>query len=123
MATIVNAHLARQAVPGGISRMTVTYSVNFSQVEQTMRPSYAEVIELFGADGGLTGADDFLFRASQGSFQATGAASINRTRVFDVGTHILNEDWGKDEVYAKIRVSPRTPTGDTAKTNEISGDF
>jgi hypothetical protein len=62
--------------------------------------------QLWGADSGLTGADDFLYTYSSVFYfpDPTPAGSENRTFDVVLGEGVLDEDWGEDEVFAKFRL-------------------
>lgn len=111
MATITNAQLKitidankRQATP------VVTCTINFTALELCQMKTCKDVhwfklkCQLWGADSGLTGADDFLYTYSTVFYfpDASPAASENRTFQATVGQGVLDEDWGEDEVYGKL---------------------
>jgi len=125
MANVYNVTLSRKAHSGGISEMTVTYKVSFNHFERITvenKVRFREYIELWGDDSGLTGGDDYLYRAPTSVFDSQ-SSTLTRTRKFNVSNEILDEDWGKDEVYAKVRIIPIVSSGDTEKSNTITGWF
>lgn len=122
MANVYNVTLSRTAKPGDISEMTVTYKVAFNYFERNTKVRFLEYIKLWGADSGLTGADDYLYSIPTSAFYSQNSP-LTRTRKFEVANSILDEDWGKDEVYAMVKVVPIVPSADTEKSNEISGWF
>ncbi len=122
MANVYNVTLSRKAKSGAISEMTVAYKVAFNEFERNTKVRFREYVQLWGADSGLTGADDYLHSVPTSAFYSQ-SSTLTRTRKFDVATSVLDEDWGKDEVYAKVRVVPIVPSADTEKSNEISGWF
>ncbi len=122
MANVYNVTLSRKAKPGNISEMTLTYKIAFNYFERNTRVRFGEYVQLWGADSGLTGADDYLYRIPTSAFYSQ-SSTLTRTKKFDVANSVLDEDWGKDEVYAKVRVVPIVPSADTEKSNEISGWF
>ncbi len=122
LANVYGVTLSRKSKPGNISEITVTYKVAFNEFEREYRTRFREYIELWGADSGLTGADDFLYRLPTGAFHSQ-KTTLTRTKKFDVANSILDEDWGEDEVYAKVKVVPVLPSSDTEKSNEITGWF
>jgi len=125
MANVYNVKLSREGLSGGISQMTVTYKVSFNHFERITADGkirFREYIELWGDDSGLTGGDDFLYRAPTSVFDSS-SSPLTRTRNFNVSNEILDEDWGKDEVYARVRIVPIIPSGDIEKSNTITGWF
>ncbi len=122
MANVYNVTLSRKTKSGAISEMTVAYKVAFNEFERNTKVRFREYVQLWGADSGLTGADDYLHSVPTSAFYSQ-SSTLTRTRKFDVATSVLDEDWGKDEVYAKVRVVPIVPSADTEKSNEISGWF
>jgi len=122
MANVYNVTLSRIAKSGGISELTVTYKVAFNYFERNTTVRFREYIQLWGEDSGLTGADDFLYNFPTSAFNSQ-SSTLTRTRKKDIATDILDEDWGKDEVYAKVKVVPIIPSADTEKSNEITGWF
>ena len=110
MATITNATLAlahdrtKKTV-----KATVRCNVNFTalelcQMKQCGGNWFKLKCQLWGEDSGLTGADDFLFTYTTVFFFPDGSPTATETRTFDVvlGEGVLDEDWGQDEVYAKL---------------------
>jgi hypothetical protein len=82
--------------------------------------------QLWGADSGLTFGDDFLYTFSNVySFpDTTPTASESRTFEAVVGEGLLDEDWGTDEIYAKlILYNLNTLVNVTKKTNQVSHSF
>ena len=79
----------------------------------------SEIDKIAGLD---LGADDYLYSIPTSAFYSQNS-TLTRTRKFDVATSVLDEDWGKDEIYAKVKVVPIVPSADTEKSNEISGWF
>ena len=122
MANVYNVTLSRKGKPGGISELTVTYKVAFNYFERNTKVRFREYIQLWGADSGLTGADDYLYTFPISAFYSQ-SSTLTRTRKRDIATDILDEDWGKDEVYAKVKVVPVVPSSDSEKSNEITGWF
>jgi hypothetical protein len=113
MATITNAtlnltHDHRKKTVHAVAKCTV----NFTALElcQMKHCSEAKLFklkcQLWGADSGLTGADDFLYTYSSVFYfpDPTPAGSENRTFDVVLGEGVLDEDWGEDEVFAKFRL-------------------
>lgn len=122
MANVYNVTLSRKAKPGDISELTVTYKIAFNYFERNLVVRFREYIQLWGADSGFTGADDNLYSHPTGAFFSQND-TLTRTKTFEVANNILDEDWGKDEVYALVKVVPVLPSVDSEKSNEITGWF
>lgn len=81
--------------------------------------------ELWGADSGLTGADDFLYTMFPKYFPDATPAALEEVKFEQtLGEGVLNEDIGTDEVYAKI-ILQNLYTTVTAKrnSNQVSHRF
>jgi hypothetical protein len=113
MASITNAtlnltHDHRKKTVHAVAKCTV----NFTTLElcQMKHCSEAKLFklkcQLWGADSGLTGADDFLFTYSNVFYFPDPTPTASENRTFDVvlGEGVLDEDWGEDEVFAKFRL-------------------
>jgi hypothetical protein len=132
MATITNATLAlthdhnKKTV-----RAVVRCKVNFTELElcqmKTCSGRFFKLkCQLWGSDSGLTGADDFLFTYSDVFFFPDPSPAASESRTFDVllGEGVLDEDWGQDEVYGRLRlVNLSTLVQVTKKTNTVSHSF
>lgn len=133
MATITNAKLTlahnheRKTV-----RAVVTCNVNFSALEQCQMKTCSNArmfklkCQLWGADSGLTGADDFLFTYPNAMFFPDPSPSATESRTFDIvlGEGVLDEDWGEDEVYGLLKlVNLGSMVQVTKKTNTVSHSF
>jgi hypothetical protein len=133
MATITNANLQlahdhrKKTV-----QATVKCSVNFTALELCQMKACKEArmfklkCELWGADSGLTGADDHLFTYSDVVFFPDPTPTSSENRTFDVllGEGVLDEDWGQDEVYGRLKLGNLiTLVNVTKKTNQVSHSF
>lgn len=82
--------------------------------------------QLWGADSWLTGADDYLWTYPSVHYfpDATQSSSETRTFVAIVGEGVLDEDWGVDDVYAKVLLINMF-TNQTIKknSNEVQHSF
>jgi hypothetical protein len=80
---------------------------------------------LWGADSGLTGADDFLYALSSKYYPDASPSQIeNYTFEVTLGEGVLDEDWGTDEVYAKVRlINLYTLVAVTKNSNTVSHSF
>lgn len=113
-------------------RAVVTCDVNFTALELCQMKTCAGIhlfklkCQLWGADSGLTGADDFLFTYSNVFFFPDATPAATESRTFDVllGEGVLDEDWGEDEVYGLLRlVNLSTLVEVKKKTNTVSHHF
>jgi hypothetical protein len=111
MATITNAQLSITIDANKkTARPVVRCTVNFTPLElcqmKTCKegPWFKLKCQLWGEDGGLTGADDFLFTYPTVFYFPDSTPNASESRTFDVtvGQGVLDEDWGEDEVYAKV---------------------
>ncbi|WP_116116607.1 hypothetical protein [Algoriphagus antarcticus] len=92
-----------------MARVKVTCKINFTSLElcqmKTCKGNWFKLkCQLWGEDSGLTGADDFLYTFGNVFFfpDATPSASETKTFEVEVGEGLLNEDFGTDEIYAKL---------------------
>lgn len=92
------------------AHVVVKCKVRFTGLELCLMKSCPEQrmfylkCQLWGADSGLTGADDFLYTFSNVFNLPDPTPTSPEDRTFDVvvGQSLLDEDWGVDEVYAKL---------------------
>lgn len=133
MATITDANLVlthnneKKTV-----RAVVTCNVNFTALELCQMKAcnnarfFKLKCQLWGADSGLTGADDFLYTYSNVFFFPDATPTAVESRAFDVllGEGVLDEDWGEDEVYGLLKlVNLSTLVEVRKKTNTVSHHF
>jgi len=133
MATISNATLSlthdhtKRTV-----RAAVRCNVNFSALELCQMKTCSEAklfklkCQLWGADSGLTGADDFLYTYGTVFYFPDVSPTATETRSFDIllGEGVLDEDWGEDEVYGKLILTNLfTLIQVTKKTNTVHHSF
>ncbi|MEO8482750.1 MAG: hypothetical protein ABI634_11105 [Acidobacteriota bacterium] len=133
MASITNATLAIQHDHSKkLANVTVKCDVNFTALELCQMKSCREgrhfklKCQLWGADSGLTGADDFLYTFGNAFYfpDTTPAATEQRTFTVTLGEGVLDEDWGEDEVYGKLLLTNLTSSAQIAKkTNEVHHSF
>ena len=132
MASITNAVLSiAHDREKKIARVKVTCNVNFTALElcqmKSCRGNWFKLkCQLWGDDSGLTGADDFLYTLSNVFYFPDGSPTATETRTFEVvvGEGLLDEDWGTDEVYAKlILYNLNTLVNITKNTNNVSHSF
>jgi len=82
--------------------------------------------QLWGADSGLTGADDFLYTYGTVFYFPDPTPTASETRTFDVlaGEGLLDEDWDEDEVYGKLLLQNLTTMVQvTKKSNQVHHSF
>ncbi len=133
MATITNATLAlthdhnKKTV-----RAVVKCNVNFTALELCQMKTCAGArlfklkCQLWGADSGLTGADDYLYTYSNVFYFPDPTPTAVESRAFDVvlGEGVLDEDWGEDEIYGKLILSNLSSmVAISKKTNEVAHSF
>lgn len=132
MASITNAQLTiTHDHEKRTARAVVRCNVNFTELELClMRTCKTRMFklkcQLWGADSGLTGADDFLYTYSNVYYLPDASPTSPETRTFDVtlGEGVLDEDWGEDEVYGKLILQNLlTLVQVTKKTNTVSHHF
>lgn len=132
MATIANAKLTLgHDHTKKIVRAVVTCDVKFTALELCQMKTcggrhFKLKCQLWGADSGLTGADDFLFTYATAFFFPDGTPTASESRTFEVvlGEGVLDEDWGQDEVYGLLKlVNLSTMVQVAKKTNVVSHNF
>ena len=113
MATITNAKLTvSHDHTKKLVHAVVTCDVNFTALElcqmRACRDSrhFKLKCQLWGEDGGFTGADDFLYTYTTVFYFPDASPSATESRTFDVtlGEGVLDEDWGEDEVYGLLKL-------------------
>lgn len=133
MATITNASLSlahdhqKKTV-----RAVVKCNVNFTPLEVCQMKAcpgarlFKLKCQLWGADSGLTGADDYLYTYSNVFYFPDPSPAAVESRTFDVllGEGVLDEDWGEDEIYGKLILSNLSSmVAISKKTNQVSHSF
>lgn len=132
MATITNAQLTiAHDHRKKTAKVRVTCKVNFTALElchmKTCGGRHFKVkAKLWGADSGLTGADDFLYTLPTVRYFPDATPSATEDVVFEdtVGEGLLDEDWGRDEVYARIYLQNLFTLNEVRRnTNVVSHSF
>lgn len=133
MASISNATLAIQHDRSKkLANVTVKCDVNFTTLELCQMKSCRDgrhfklKCQLWGADSGLTGDDDFLYTLGNVFYfpDTTPAATESRTFTVTLGEGVLDEDWGEDEVYALLLLTNLTSSAQVSKkTNQVHHSF
>ena len=132
MATITNASLTlahdhRKKIVNAV----VKCNINFSNLELCLMKTcggrhFKAKCQLWGADSGLTGADDFLYTYPKVFYFPDPTPSATETISFSevLGEVVLDEDWGEDEVYGRITLTNLTTLVQIKKkTNTVSHSF
>ena len=133
MATITDAVLSiSHDHTKKLARAVVKCKVNFTPLELCQMKACKEArhfklrCQLWGADSGLTGADDFLFTYTNVFYYPDATPNATENATFDVtlGEGVLDEDFGVDEVYGKLRLTNLSSQAQvTKKTNQVSHRF
>lgn len=126
MATLSNPKLAIKLI-SGTNNADVTASVNVALTafeENLVKDGLKFVLrcKLRGDDSGFTGADDDLY----GFLGKTVLADGTRTFQTTLSRNALDEDWGKDEVYARFTLQstePAFPLVIAVNSSSITGSF
>ncbi|MGA7800411.1 MAG: hypothetical protein WCC36_06330 [Gammaproteobacteria bacterium] len=130
MATVSNVRLQiERADQRNRRRVTVTYRVCFSNCEAMGNSVFREKVTLRGDDPIW---DDHLITLRNTCLRAT-QGCVERSITANVASSTLDEDpdtiifgWvigAKDEVYARVSLTPFTPSGSSGDSNVVSGDF
>ena len=133
MASIVNAQLSiRHDHNKRTAHAVVKCTVRFTGLEQCLMECCSKnrmfklKCQLWGADSGLTGADDYLYTYGTVHYFPDGSPTSSEDRTFDVtvGEGLLNEDWGTDEVYGRLLLDNLfTQVSVKRNTNVVSHNF
>jgi hypothetical protein len=121
--TISHDHTKKTAHP------VVKAKINFTQFELNQMKQGLQFrlkCQLWGADSGLTGADDFLFTYANVKFYPDATPAVTEDAVFDVvlGEGVLDEDLGTDEIYGKLILTNLFTLIEVKKnTNQVSHNF
>ena len=133
MATITNAQLTiTHDHKKKTAQCVVRCTVNFTPLELCQMKTCRDVrlfklkCELWGADSGLTGADDYLYTYSTVFYFPDPSPTASEQRTFDVtvGEGLLDEDFGEDEIYGKLILQNLyTLVKITKNTNQVHHSF
>ena len=131
MATVSGVHLTIERVEGARRRrkVTVTYTVCFSHCESLAGSTFIEEVKLRGDDPIW---DDNLLTMHKDCLRASSGCVTRRFERI-VADSTLDEDpdtiilgWvigDKDEVYARVKLTPFAPSGAQADSNLVTADF
>ncbi len=111
-------------------RVKVTYSLGFSSLEVLAGSVFRETVLLRGDDPIW---DDNLAQIHAGHVKA-GSSVVNRNFAADVSRSKLDEDGDtvvfgvpifadRDEIYARVSLAPFVPSGASASSNTVTGQF
>ena len=130
MATVSNVHLEIAAGDQRRRRrVTVSYRVCFSNCEAMGNSVFREKVTLRGDDpiwdDNLITIRNDCIRATQGCVERRIEATVAESTLDeDPDTIILGWVIGdKDEVYARVTVTPFTPSGSSGDSNIVKADF
>ncbi|MDC8003757.1 hypothetical protein POV27_06825 [Aureisphaera galaxeae] len=106
-----------------VSDVMVSYDICFNHCERLAESVFIEKVTLWGED---FGPDDRLITLSHNCVKAS-KPCVSRKIARKVPNKILDEDDTffnrKDEVYARVSLTPFTPAGKVADSNIISSRF
>ncbi len=132
MATTNNVQLKIERIPKQDNRrkVTVTYKVCFTSCEVLAGSVFKETVTLRGDDPIF---DDHVLEIHSGCVKAQ-RGCVDRKFTKNVSKSSLDEDGDtvifgfpifadRDELYARVRITPFSPTGSTADSNLVAGQF
>ena len=120
MAWIEDATLTYDGeIYAGVSRLIISFTIHWAESERVAGTGFELNTVLWGND---PARDDYLFGENIG-YSINGLATQDVTHRILIGTDRLNEDWGRDEIYARITIRPLAFIPTSATTNEIHGRF
>jgi hypothetical protein len=107
--------------------LTVTYTAEFDEYDQTSNQLYQESWRVFGADRGAgeDGIDDTIQRnpvAVPVRFSSGGQASVDREIVIELDLDELDEDndaQNPDEIRVSVNLVPVGPFDDSQESNRV----
>jgi len=135
MATISNVVLNVQKGGAGSRRLvTVTYKLCFTSCEALAGSTFVETVLLRGDDPFF---DDNLITLSRRCVKATDkcqdrkiAVNVSRSTLDEdgdtiiiIGGVVIFRDAARDELYARITLTPFTTSGSTADSNIVTGQW
>jgi hypothetical protein len=130
MATISNIRLNIERSDQKNRRLvSVSYKICFTSCEIAAGSTFREKVFLRGDDPIW---DDHLLTLRDSCVKAT-QACVDRSIKKNIASSTIDEDpdtiilgWvigNKDEIYARVSLTPFTPTGSSGDSNIVSGDF
>jgi len=111
-----------------VGKVMVTGKITFTEFEMNQMKEglkFKVKCALWGEDSGLTGDDDHLFTLTNKYLpDASPTAVENYKFEVTVGEGVLDEDWGTDEVYAKVTlINLYTLVAVSKSSNIVSHSF
>lgn len=130
MATINNIRLNIERSDQNNRRLvSISYKICFNSCEIAAGSTFREKVFLRGDDPIW---DDHIMTLKNGCVKAS-QACIDRAIKRTLASSTLDEDpdtiilgWvigNKDEIYARVELTPFTPTGSSGDSNVVTGDF
>lgn len=135
MATVSNVVLNIQHGGSGSRRLvTVTYRICFTQCEALAGSAFRETVVLRGDDpiwdANLITLSSSCVRATDGCVNRTASAMVSRSTLDEDGDTIITVlGWDiakiadQDELYAHIDLTPFSPSGSSADSNIVTGQW
>lgn len=108
--------------------LTVTYTAEFDEYDQTSNQLYQETWRVFGADRGAgeDGVDDTIQSTPAAApvvrFSSGGQASVDREIVIELDLDELDEDndaQNPDEIRVSVTLEPVGPFDDSQESNRV----
>ncbi len=129
MATVSNVRLAIEREGTGFSHVRVTYRVCFAQCEAMGGTVFVENVMLRGDDpiwdDNLITLRNTCMRAVNGCVDREWSGRISN-RILDEDPDTIIFGWvigNKDEIYARVRLTPFVPSGSQGDSNIVSSNF
>jgi len=135
MATVSNVVLNVQKGGDGSRRLvTVTFRICFTQCEALAGSTFRETVVLRGDDpiwdDNLITLSSSCVRATEGCVNRSVSQSVSRSTLDEDGDTIITIfGWeiakiaDRDELYAHIELTPFTPSGSSADSNIVTGQW
>ena len=130
MATVSNVHLDIGREDNDRRTVTVTYRVCFSSCEALAGSTFVEKVQLRGDDpiwdDDLITLRSTCVRAQNGCVDRRISAVVAESTLDEdpdtiIFGWVLSRD--RDEVYARVTLTPFVPTGTRADSNVVTGQF
>lgn len=130
MATVSNVTLQIGREEGDRRRVTVNYRVCFSGCETLAGSTFVEKVTLRGDDpiwdDHLIVLRNACIRAERGCVDRSISTMVSESTLDEDGDTIIlgwviNRD--RDEIYARVTLTPFAPTGSEADSNIVTGQF
>lgn len=129
MATISNVRLEIEDAGRNRRRVTVSYRICFSNCEAMASSVFREKVTLRGDDpiwdDHLITLRNTCLRASQGCVERSVTTTVAQS-VLDEDPDTIILGWvigNKDEVYARVTLTPFSPSGSSGDSNTVASHF